>query len=50
MGPFIHLVSEEIFFFWKIIGFRNHENLSVDKVKNNSSEFRVNKTYFCRDR
>ena len=31
-------------FFWKEIGFRNHEKLSVDKVKNNFLEFRVNKS------
>ena len=36
-------------FIWKIIGFRNHKKLSVDKVGNNSSEFRVNKTYFFRE-
>ena len=34
-------------FIWKIIGFRTQEKLSVDKVKINSSEFRVNKTFFA---
>ena len=36
-------------FIWKIIGFGNHEKLSVEKMENKSSEFRVSKTYFCRE-
>ena len=36
-------------FIWKIIGFGNHKKLSVEKVEINSSEFRVSKTYFCRE-
>ena len=36
-------------FIWKIIGFGNHKKLRVEKMLNNSSEFRVSKTYFCRE-
>ena len=34
-------------FIWKRIGFGNHKKLSVEKMQNNSSEFRVSKTYFA---
>ena len=33
----------------EIIGFGNHKKVSVEKLENNSSEFRVKKTYFCRE-
>ena len=36
-------------FIWKIIGFGNHKKLSVEKMQNNSSEYRVSKTHFCRE-
>ena len=46
----VYPLSERVnLFIWKMIGFGNHKKLSAEKMQNNSSEFRISKTYFCRE-
>ena len=48
-GTVYPLIEPGYLFISKNIMIQKSRKKSVDKVENNSSEFRVNKTYFCRE-